>query len=405
MINADKTLTFTFLNAVKWLVISLIIAVLAGTASALFLFSLDWVTHWRESHLWIIAFLPFGGFLMGMIYHKFGKSVEAGNHLLIDEIHTPKSLVPLRMAPFVLIGTLVTHFFGGSAGREGTAVQMAGSLADQLTKPFKLSHDDRRILLMAGMSAGFASVFGTPLAGAVFGLEVLVIKNARLKGILPCFLAGFLADAVTKAWGIHHTVYTIPIIPALTMLGVLNTAIAGIAFGITGLVFVKMTHTISNGFKKYISFHPFRPLAGGAAVALAVWAIGTSKYIGLGIPTIQSAFSSQLPPQDFILKMMFTSVTLGAGFKGGEVTPLFFIGAALGNALSYVLPLPTALLTGIGFVAVFAGAANTPLTCILLSIEIFGAKIGCYAVIACIVSYLCSGHAGIYTLNAKPTAK
>lgn len=382
-------------QVIKWLVISLVVAFLSGTASAFFLASLDWVTEWRESHLFIIALLPIGGFIIGWIYHRIGKSVESGHNLLLDEIHDPKSVVPLRMAPLILLGTIATHFFGGSAGREGTAVQMGGSLADQLTKPFRLSPEDRRILLMSGISAGFASVFGTPLAGALFGLEVLAIGKLRYDAILPCFLAGIVADAVTRAWGIHHTVYTIPFIPELSLLGLLNTILSGIVFGIVGRLFAKLTHGISSIFKR-ISYAPLRPLIGGSIVALAVWKLGTTQYIGLGIPTIVNAFSAKLPPWDFLAKLIFTAVTLGAGFKGGEVTPLFFIGATLGNALSYVSSLPSALLAGIGFVAVFAGAANTPLTCTILAIEIFGPKIGIYAGIGCVMSYLFSGHAGIY---------
>ncbi len=385
-----------FPQFIKWALISSIAAILAGTASAFFLAWLDWVTEWREAHLYIIAFLPLGGFAMGWIYHKIGKSVEAGSNLLIDEIHDPKNVIPLRMAPLVLIGTLATHFFGGSAGREGTAVQMGGALADQLTKPFRLTPEDRRILLMAGMSAGFASVFGTPLAGAIFGLEVLAIGRLRYEAILPCFLSGIIADAVTRAWGIHHTIYTIPLIPVLSAVNLLCAALAGIAFGVMGMLFAKLTHSITHSFKKYIPYAPLRPFIGGCFVALAVWALGTTKYIGLGIPTIVNSFSVQLPPVDFMMKLLFTAVTLGAGFKGGEVTPLFFIGAALGNALSYILPLPFPLLAGMGFAAVFAGAANTPLTCTLLAIEIFGSQIGIYAAIACVVSYLFSGHAGIY---------
>ena len=384
------------LYLIKWLIISAIIGVLVGTASAGFLKSLDWVTDFRESHLWIIALLPIGGLLIGLLYQHLGKDIEAGNNLLIDTIHDPKAIIPFRMAPFVYIGTMVTHLLGGSAGREGTALQMAGAIADQLTKPFRLTSSERKILIIAAIAAGFGSVFGTPLAGALFGLEVFLIGTLKYDAIFPAFAASIIADLVTKLWQVHHTVYRIDFIPQITGLNLVYAILAGIAFGICAASFSKIIHWTTRQFKSLIHYPPLRPFLGGIVVAIAVWAIGTTKYIGLGIPTIVASFQHGLPPFDFALKMVFTIVTLSAGFKGGEVTPLFFIGAALGNALSLFIPIPTGLLAGMGFVAVFAGATNTPLACSIMAIELFGADCGVYVAIACVVSYLLSGHNSIY---------
>lgn len=389
----------------KWLLISILIALLAGGASAIFLLSLDWATRWREAHPLILIALPLAGLLMGLLYWHFGQDVEAGNNLIIKEIQQPERVIKFRMMPFILLTTVATHLFGGSAGREGTALQMAGALADQLTKPLKLSDIERTILLRAAISAGFGAVFGTPLAGAVFALEVISIGRTHYNAIWPCFAAAILADRVTLALGVTHTTYHVSAIPKISWGGFAVSIIAGIAFGLTAMLFARAGHWLGLFFKSRIAYAPVRPLAGGIIVALAVVILGTTKYLGLGIPLILAAFNNPALPWDFLLKIAFTIITLSAGFKGGEVTPLFCIGATLGSTLSRVLPLPTDLLTGMGFVAVFGGTANTPVASMLMAIELFGSEIGVYAGIACVVSYLCSGHLGIYKAQALVEAK
>ena len=380
----------------KWLLLAGAVAALAGSASALFLFALERATLFREGHRQVVWLLPVAGFAVGWVYWRLGKTVEAGNNLLIDEIHDPRKTVPLRMVPLVLAGTVVSHLFGASVGREGTAVQMGGALADQLARLPRLVPGDRRILLMAGISAGFASVFGTPLAGAIFGLEVLAIGRLRHDALFPCAIAAIAADQVGMAWGVHHTHYAVTELAPVALWSVLAVGSAGIVFGLAARAFACATHALGGFMKRHVAYPPLRPLLGGIVVAAAVFWLDGWRYVGLGIPTIVEAFQQPLPWYDWLGKLAFTVASLGTGFKGGEVTPLFYIGATLGNALAPLLQLPFPMLAAIGFVAVFAGAANTPLATIVMAVELFGPGIGPLAAVGCIASYLCSGPSGIY---------
>ena len=395
----------TFLLTAKWILICVLIGVFSGSASALFLVSLDWVTQFREHNNWIIWLLPIGGLAIGLLYHYYGKDVVKGNNLLLEEYEIPRKTIPLKMAPMVLIGTLITHLFGGSAGREGTAVQMSGAIADQFTGLFNLNNSDRKTLIILGISAGFASVFGTPLAGALFALEVLYFSKINFKSIVFSFLAAYVAYFTVDFWHVKHTLYTIPVLPAMTIINFGWIIIVGVLFGLTAMLFSRTTHFWGRLFSKTIPYAPLRPFVGGLILAVVIYFIGTTKYIGLGIPTIVESFSATNKWYDFLLKILFTGFTLGAGFKGGEVTPLFFIGATLGSALSLLVPLPIALLAGMGFVAVFSGATHTPIACTIMGMELFGMESGMFIAIACIVAYFSSGSVGIYNSQIVKGAK
>lgn len=388
-----------FLNSLKWLLLSALLGAIVGSASALFLETLNWATQYREQHLWIIGFLPLAGLIIGLAYHYWGKDVVRGNNLLIEELQSPKKVIPLIMAPLIFAGTIITHLFGGSAGREGTAVQIGGAFADQFTKIFKLKPADRKVILICGISAGLSSVFGTPLAGAVFGLEVFIIGSLVYNAILPSFITAIIADYICKSWGVGHTHYSIGLVPDMSVLNLLFSLFTGIIFGLIARSFSALNHALSDIFDK-VKYPPVRPVIGGILLIAIIYLSATTRYIGLGIPVISESFTQQEPYYTFAIKLFLTALTLSAGFKGGEVTPLFFIGATLGSFLSAYLPLPVGLLAGMGFVAVFSGAANTPLACIFMGMELFGTNSGIYMALACTMAYLFSGHSGIYRSQA-----
>lgn len=384
--------------SLKWIVYSLPVGVLCGSASAILLKTLNWATDYRENHLAIIALLPIAGLIIGLLYHYWGKGSERGNNYILDEVHNPQSTVPFRMAPLVFVGTVLTHLFGGSAGREGTAVQMGSAISEKVGRLLSVRLEDREIFLIIGMSAGFASVFGTPLAGTIFAIEVLIIGHLRFSAILPSLFAAYIAHFTChQLWKVAHTTYHIGVLPDFKFTSLLYVLFAGFLFGLAALLFSRMAHFWSQLSKRWVSYPPFRPLLGGIILVVLIYIMGTTKYIGLGIPTILSSFYEQEPWFAFLVKIILTTFTLGWGFKGGEVTPLFFVGASLGSALSGIIPLPIGLLAGIGFVAVFSGATNTPIACTVMGIELFGINAGIYLALACFTAYMCAGNQGIYT--------
>jgi H+/Cl- antiporter ClcA len=381
---------------IKWLLICSLIGIFSGSASAFFLVALEFVTQVRNHNNWIIWFLPLGGLLIGYAYFFYDSKIAKGNNLLLEEYNKPEKKIPFMMAPLVLFGTLITHLFGGSAGREGTAVQMGGAIADLCTTIFKLSPTERRTLIILGISAGFASVFGTPLAGAIFALEVVFFSKINLRSITLSFVVAYIAYFTVDFWEVKHTHYCIPFVPEMNFTSLFWILICSILFGLAALLFSRSTHYWGKLFSKTITYPPLRPFIGGIILAIAIYFISTTKYIGLGVPMIVDAFSRVNAPYDFLLKILFTGFTLGAGFKGGEVTPLFFVGATLGSALAVIVPLPIALLAGMGFVAVFSGATHTPIACTIMGMELFGIESSLYIGIACVIAYFFSGSIGIY---------
>jgi len=297
----------------------------------------------------------------------------------------------------VLIGTVLTHLFGGSAGREGTAVQMGASLADQLAHHLRLSRTVRLQLLAAGIAGGFASVFGTPLAGTVFGLELVLLGRLEYHALVPALVAAVVGDLTTRSLGIEHTPYPLVQALSLTPLVLAKWLVFALLVAAVTVTFIELTHRLKAFLERWIPRLPLRMAFGGAAI-VALWRLfGTDDYLGLGVPTIVRAFSDgELPAYAFAAKLLFTAVTLSAGFLGGEVTPLFFVGATLGNVLGRALELPLGLSAGVGLAAVFGAAANTPLALSIMAVELLGAPVLPHVAIVVVVAYLLTGHRGIY---------
>ena len=403
---------FIFNHLIRWTALVIPVSLSVGSLIALFLWLLDKSIHTRWDHPWLLFLLPIAGIGIYFLYKYLGKNSEAGNNLIMDEIHTPGGGIPARMAPLVLFSTVVTHLFGGSAGREGTAVQIGGSLAQWFSRRLRLSPADTRLLLMTGVAAGFGAVFGTPVTGAIFALEVLAIGRIQYDALLPCLIASVLADLTCSAWGIHHTPYHIqPVEFSLLLLG--EVILAGLAFGLAGNLFSTLSHAIKNYSKKWIQPAWLIPVAGGVLIIGLSFLIGSQDYLSLGVTgkdsnsvSIVSSFhAGGANGLSWWWKLLFTAITLGTGFKGGEVTPLFFIGAALGNTLATLSGAPIDLLAGLGFIAVFAGATNTPIACTLMGVELFGPSPAIYYAVACFTAYYFSGRSGIYSAQRTAVPK
>ena len=381
----------------QWLGVGTLVGLACGGASALFLWLLERATAFRGQHEWLVWLLPVAGLALGLVQERIGGPVKAGTSLVIDTIHDDGPEIPLRMAPLVLGGTVLTHLFGGSAGREGTAVQMGASLTDFLAHRLGVGKRLRRQLLAAGVAGGFASVFGTPIAGTVFGLEFVVTGAIEYEALVPALWASVVGDMTTRRLGIEHTAYRAAPRVELEPILLLKWLVFAAAAAATTWVFVELTHAIKKRGEALVPRLPLRMAIGGLVVVVLWRVVGTSDFLGLGVPTIVRAFEDpRLPAWFFAGKLLFTAVTLGSGFLGGEVTPLFFVGAALGSVLARLLGIPIELGAGVGMAAVFAASSNAPLALSIMAMELLGASAFPHVVIVCAFAWLLSGHRSIY---------
>ncbi|MHB9003011.1 MAG: chloride channel protein [Coriobacteriia bacterium] len=381
---------------VQWVALGALVGVAAGVASAAFLWLLGLATAFREGHEIIIWGLPLAGALLGLVLQKWGGPVRGGNNLVIDTVHEDSARIPLSVAPAILGGTVLTHLFGGSVGREGAAVQMGAALADEISFRLCVRRETRTQLLAAGIAGGFGAVFGTPVAGAVFGLEVVQLGKVEYTALVPALVASVVGDMTVRALGIKHTIF--PVIPSVTIDVplLLRWILVGVIVAAAAVVFVELTHRLRDTLEVRIPPLWLRMFFGGAAVVAAWQLLGTSDYLGLGIPFITQSFVEPAPYYAFALKLLFTAVALGCGFLGGEVTPLFFIGATLGSTLAGPLGLPLSLTAGVCMAAMFAAASNTPIALSIMAVELFGVGVFPHVAVVSVVAYLMTGHRSIY---------
>jgi H+/Cl- antiporter ClcA len=390
----------------QWIFFGSIIGLIVGSTTTFLLETNDYLgDDIRAKRDWLIFFLPFGGIIIGYIYMNYGKvfsnntlnDISKSNNLVIESVHGKKE-VPRRMGLIVYLGTFITVLFGGSTGREGAAVQMGGSVATAVNKFFKVNKIDTKILMMSGISAGFGAAFGAPITGAVFGMEMASLGKLKMEALVPCLVSSLVGHYVTTAaWGHHHEEFILKNLPEISIITFLKVILVSVIFSLISVLYCQMRHGIQKFSEKiFDKNHIKRAFFGGIIIVALTFIVGPQDYNGRGLEMLEHSFKEDVPPFAFLAKLVFTAVTLGSGFVGGEAIPLFFIGATLGNSLHTFIDLPLSFLAALGLIAVFCGGANTPISAFLLAMEMFDGEGLEYFFVACLVSYLFSGHHGLW---------
>lgn len=382
-------------TSIKWVLFAIISGVVAGGAGTLFYFGMTLVTLIRTKHPWLIFLLPFGGLVIVGCYRLLHDEHDTGTNLVISAIHSDDNL-PLKMAPLIFISTLITHLFGGSAGREGAALQLGGSIGNGIGKLFHFDDKDKHIMIMCGMSACFSALFGTPMAAAIFSMEVVSVGIMYYAALVPCVISSLVAHGIAVSFGISQELFLTDSIPSFGIGNAVRISVLAILCAGISILFCVMLHQSEALYKHFFKNPYVRVFVGGCIVIVLTLLVGNQNYNGTGVNIIAQCIDGTVRPEAFLLKMIFTAATLGAGYKGGEIVPSFFTGAAFGCLFGNLLGFSPALCTAVGMAAVFCGVTNCPITSLLISFELFGYDGMPYFLLAVAFSYMLSGYFGLY---------
>lgn len=379
----------------KWCIFASIVGLVVGGFSTLFAYCLHKVTDFRTENPELILFLPIAGVTIVFLYGIFRYKNDKGTNMVLSTIHAETEL-PFRMAPLIFISTILTHLFGGSAGREGAALQLGGSIGNQLGRWFRFDERDRRIVVMCGMSAAFAAIFGTPIAASIFAMEVVSVGVMYYAALVPCVFASLIASKVAMDMGINPELFHIEHIPEFHLIPSAKVLFLAVCCAGLSVLFCIVLHSLGDFYRDKFKNPYVRILVSSVIIIGLTILLQTSDYMGAGVPVIERAIQGEVRPEAFLLKIVFTALTLEAGFRGGEIVPSFFVGATFGCLFGQIIGISPSLCAALGMIAVFCGVTNCPVSSMLIAFELFGYEAVPYFMIAISVSYLMSGYYGLY---------
>ena len=395
-----KGLTAKFLNSVavfiKWVLLASVVGSIVGVMGVLFHFAVEQATHLQTSYPWLLFLLPVGGAVIALLYRVCGMEKDMGTNTILQAVRGENPL-RLRTAPLIFVSTVITHLLGGSSGREGAALQIGGSMGARLGRWMGLDQKERQMMIMCGMSTCFAALFGTPLTATIFAVEVISVGVMHYAALVPCITGALIGYGTAHIFGIAPTAFAISGVPEMGLHAVGQVLVLSLLCALLSQLFCLTMHTAGKLYKKYLPDTVLRAAVGGVLVIVLTMLLGTRDYNGAGMSVIVRAMQGQAEPLAFLFKLILTAVTLGAGFKGGEIVPTFFIGATFGCVMGPLLGLDPSFAAAVGLVALFCGVINCPVASFTLAVELFGGDGVIYFALASTVGYMLSGYYGLYS--------